>query len=561
MADEDRNLPADDVSSRVPASQDTAVTSSIVWDVMPDRAKEFEDLLQGMTYAAAGFPGFAGVRVLRPIGGDTHFRVVVRFNRASNLAAWRESEIYAEYTERLARVVQSVPRAADITGTQLDRRLALAILPISGFVRTTVSGIGLLLLGAGLALIFANTPLSDTYERFWETSATIGIGRFGITESLRHWVNDGLMALFFFIVGLEIKREVLVGELRTVEQAALPIAAAIGGGLIPALVYSVINLGGGGAHGWGIPMGTDTAFSLGIISLFGTAVPVRLWVFLTAFAIVDDILAVLVIAVFYTDAIEWFALVVAVALVAALAFANLAGFHRWPVYAVLGLGVWLAVFESGIHGTLAGVLVAMTIPARSWINASEFLRRGREAIDDFESSCEPGVSILSNETQQRAVQELEELSEAVETPMSHFQHQLNPWVSYAVLPLFAFANAGIVLVDGLGDALSSRVTWGIVAALIVGKPIGISLFSWLSVRVGMAALPASVTWRQIAGVACLGGIGFTMSLFISELAFGASELAHDSRVGILIGSVIAGVVGYVVLRHVLAEPAADSEPG
>jgi len=541
-------------AAQAPAADDPNITISVVWDVLPGRVPEFERLLEGMTYAASGFPGFAGVRVLRPIGADTRFRIIVRFSRASNLRSWRESEMYRDWSDRIATVVQSTPQTADITGTQLERPLALTLQPIGGFVQTSVSGIGLLLLGAGLALIFANTPLSDTYERLWETSATIGVGRFAITESLRHWINDGLMALFFFIVGMEIKREVLVGELRTVEQSALPIAAAIGGGAVPALVFSLINLGGDGALGWGIPMGTDTAFSLGIISLFGAVVPNHLLVFLTAFAIVDDILAVLVIAVFYTDTIDWVALAAAAVLLAALAIANLAGFHRWPVYAVLGIGVWLAVFQSGIHATLAGVLVAMAIPARSWINASDFVRRGRDAIDSFESSCGPGRSVLSNESQQRAVQELEELAELVETPMSHFQHQLNPWVSYVVLPLFAFANAGIPLVHGLGDSLTSRLTWGVAIALILGKPVGIALFSWLSVRSGVASMPAGVTWSQIGGVACLGGIGFTMSLFISELAFGASEQADASRVGILIGSVVAGVLGHVVLRRVLLTP-------
>jgi NhaA family Na+:H+ antiporter len=377
------------------------------------------------------------------------------------------------------------------------------------------------------------------------------VAGFGITESLRHWVNDGLMALFFFIVGLEIKREVLVGELRYPRQAALPIAAALGGAVVPALIYTGFNLGGEGARGWAIPTATDTAFSLGILSLLGSRVRPLLLVFLTAFAIVDDILAVLVIAVFYTDAISWPVLGVASALLGVIVVANGAGFHRWPVYAFLGLGVWLAVFESGVHATVAGVLVAMTVPARSWINPSEFLVRGRQLMDDFERACYATPSMLSNEPQQQATQALERLCEDVETPMTHLQHQVNRWVAYGILPLFAFANAGIPLVRGLGEALTSPVTWGVVAGLVVGKPVGVTLFAWLAVRAGIAVRPGAITWTHVVGVAWLGGIGFTISLFVAELAFDASPIADAARIGILVGSVIAGTVGYLILKATL----------
>jgi Na+:H+ antiporter, NhaA family len=276
-----------------------------------------------------------------------------------------------------------------------------------------------------------------------------------------------------------------------------------------------------------------------------------LLVFLTAFAIVDDILAVLVIAVFYTDAISWPVLGVASALLGVLVVANGAGFHRWPVYAILGLGVWLAVFESGVHATVAGVLVAMTVPARSWINPSEFLVRGRQLMDDFERACYATPSTLSNEPQQQATQALERLCEDVETPMTHLQHQVNRWVAYGILPLFAFANAGIPLVRGLGEALTSPVTWGVVAGLVVGKPVGVTLFAWLAVRAGIAVRPGAITWTHVVGVAWLGGIGFTISLFVAELAFDASPIADAARIGILVGSVIAGTVGYLILKATL----------
>ncbi len=376
---------------------------------------------------------------------------------------------------------------------------------------------------------------------------------------MRHWVNDGLMALFFFIVGLEIKREVLVGEMRFPRQAALPIAAAIGGIVVPALVYAAFTFGEAGSSGWAIPMSTDTAFSLGMLALLSSRVRPLLLVFLTAFAIVDDIVAVLVIALFYTEQISWPALGIAAALLGALAVANRAGFHRWPVYAVVGLAVWLAVFESGVHAAVAGVLVAMTVPARSWINPSEFLVRGRRLMDDFERACNIAPSILSNEPQQQATQGLERLCEDVETPMTHFQHWLNPWVAFGILPIFALANGGIPLIEGLGDALGSPITWGVVAGLVLGKPVGIVLFAWLAVRTGIALLPGAIAWRHILGVAWLGGIGFTISLFVTELAFGAGPIADVARVGILIGSVTAGLAGYLVLRVTLPPPRDESE--
>jgi NhaA family Na+:H+ antiporter len=367
-------------------------------------------------------------------------------------------------------------------------------------------------------------------------------------------VNDALMALFFFIVGLEIKRELLVGELRYPRQAALPIAAAVGGAALPALIFLLINAGDSSSEGWGIPIGTDTAFSLGVLSLMATRVRPLLLVFLTAFAIVDDILAVLVIALFYTESIDWLALGIAALLLAALATANVAGSHRWPMYAVLGIGAWVAIFESGIHGTAAGVLVAMTVPARSWINPSEFLVRGRKLMDDFEAACFIAPSVLSNEPQQQATQAMELLCEEVETPMTHFQHKLNPWVAYGILPVFAFANAGIPLRDGLVDALTHEVAWGVILGLLVGKPVGILLFMWTAVKTGIAIKPPAIAWSHAAGVAILGGIGFTMSLFITELSFGEGEAADMARVGVLLGSTVAGVVGYLLLRRTLPPP-------
>jgi Na+:H+ antiporter, NhaA family len=538
-------------SPGVDERDDSAVTVSISNRVRPGREREYEEFLRGIDDAVSYFPGYLGARVFRPSRGDRQYRVVLRFERERDLRRWMESDERRAWYLRAEALIEDAPWVANITGTAQERPLALALTPLEDFVRTSISGIGLLLLGTALAVVLANSPLSGAYARFWETELTVGVAGFGITESLRHWVNDGLMALFFFIVGLEIKREVLVGELRYPRQAALPIAAALGGAVVPALIYTGFNLGGEGARGWAIPTATDTAFSLGILSLLGSRVRPLLLVFLTAFAIVDDILAVLVIAVFYTDAISWPVLGVAAVLLGVLVGANGAGFHRWPVYAILGLGVWLAVFESGVHATVAGVLVAMTVPARSWINPSEFLVRGRQLMDDFERACYATPSMLSNEPQQQATQALERLCEDVETPMTHLQHQVNRWVAYGILPLFAFANAGIPLVRGLGEALTSPVTWGVVAGLVVGKPVGVTLFAWLAVRAGIAVRPSAITWTHVVGVAWLGGIGFTISLFVAELAFDASPIADAARIGILVGSVIAGTVGYLILKATL----------
>ncbi|MDQ3695653.1 MAG: Na+/H+ antiporter NhaA [Chloroflexota bacterium] len=541
------------------AADDPAVTLSIVRRIRPRREQEYEQLLQATLDLAADFPGFLGGRIFRPTGGELQYRTVLRFDRTSSLRAWEESEPRQNLLAATVELAEADAQIANITGTAQERPLAMALTPLEDFVRTSVSGIGLLLLGTLAAVILANTPMADGYEAFWNAELTIGTADFGITETLRHWVNDALMALFFFIVGLEIKREVLVGEMRYPRQAALAISAAVGGVAVPALIFALINRDGAGLHGWGIPMATDTAFALGILALLGSRVRPMLLVFLTAFAIVDDLLAVGVIAIFYTETISWGALAIAGVLLGGLVVANAAGFHRWPVYAILGLGVWIAVFESGVHATAAGVLVALTVPARSWINPSEFLLRGRQLIDDFEAACFVAPNILTNEPQQQATQSLARLVEDVETPMTYFQHRLNPWVAYGILPIFAFANAGIPLVSGLGAALANPVAWGVVAGLVIGKPLGITLFAWLAVRLGIASLPRAISWPQVLGVGWLGGIGFTISLFVTELAFEAGQLADVARVGILFGSVIAGVAGYLVLRQSLPPPRDEAE--
>ena len=519
--------------------------------VAPGQEDAYAAILTRLIAASRAFPGFVDGRITRPARGESEFRTILTFRSAADLEAWKA---WPERLERIAEAdaIAETPTFSDISGTAQTGKLAQALTPFEQFVRTSVSGIGLLLFGTVAALVLANSPLADAYERFWHTSLTIGTEPFGVTASLRHWVNDGLMVLFFFVVGLEIKREVLVGEMRVPRHAALAIAAAVGGVVVPALIFLAFVPDGAGRQGWGVPIGTDTAFALGIITLFGTRVRPVLLVFLTAFSIVDDILAVAVIAVFYTEAISFGALGVALTLLLALAVVNRAGFHRWPIYAALGVAVWLAVLKSGVHATAAGVLVALVVPARSWINPSEFLVRSRRLLDDFEAACFLAPSILTNEPQQRATHSLGQLVQEVETPMTYFQSRLNPWVAFGILPVFAFANAGVPLMGGF--ALQDPIAWGVAVALIAGKPVGIALFSWLAVTLRIAHLPRAISWRHILGVACLGGVGFTISLFITELAFGEGELAHAARVGIFIGSLVAGTLGYVVLRAVLPPP-------
>jgi NhaA family Na+:H+ antiporter len=427
--------------------------------------------------------------------------------------------------------------------------------PLQGFLENKAAGGILLLACTAIALAWANSPWSEFYNALWQTPFTIGPGTAAISKPLLLWVNDGLMAVFFFVVGLEIKREILVGELASPRQAALPIAAAAGGILVPAALYSVFNLGGPGSGGWGIPMATDIAFALGILALLGSRVPLALTVFLTALAIVDDIAAVLVIALFYTANIGWSAVAVALGCLVVLAAMNLLGV-RWPLaYAAAGLVLWVAVLKSGVHATVAGVTLAFFIPARTRLDPTLFVTRGRELLDHFERSSRPGASILANEEQQAALHAIEESSEDVQAPLHRLEHNLHPWVTFLIMPVFALANAGVALRGDASPDVASPVTLGVIVGLLLGKPVGIFLASWLAVRSGLAELPQRVTWQGIHGAAWLGGIGFTMSLFIGGLAFADPALLANAKIGILIASTLAGITGYALLSRSLAPPA------
>ncbi|HEX6749271.1 MAG TPA: Na+/H+ antiporter NhaA [Longimicrobium sp.] len=429
--------------------------------------------------------------------------------------------------------------------TPIERFLS----PFGRFARTESAGGVVLILSTLAALVAANTSLAGAYHALWETHLTLRVGGAALDYSLHHWINDGLMAVFFFVVGLEIKREVLVGELATMRRAALPIAGAAGGMLVPALIFAALNLGGRGAAGWGIPMATDIAFALGVLALMGNRAPAPLKVFLAALAIADDIGAVLVIALFYTAVIDMQMLLAGFGLLVALVVFNRLGARRPYIYIVLGFGVWLCFLRSGVHATVAGVLVAMTIPARTRIDTGEFLDRGRRILDAFDDAGPEGPDILTNRGQQAAIVELEKTAEAAQAPLQWIEHGLQPWVAFLVIPVFAFANAGVELKGELAQAFGSPVTLGVLLGLLVGKPLGITLFAWLATRLRLAALPTGCGWRALHGVSWLGGIGFTMSLFITGLAFSDGALVTDAKVGIFTASILAAAAGALLLRR------------
>jgi NhaA family Na+:H+ antiporter len=367
--------------------------------------------------------------------------------------------------------------------------------------------------------------------------------------SLHEWINDGLMAIFFFVVGLEIKRELLIGELSTRQTAALPIAAALGGMIAPALIYAGFNAGTEGARGWGIPMATDIAFALGALALLGSRVPTVLKVFLAALAIADDLGAVVVIALFYTADLSIPSLIAAAVLFVALLGANRLEIRNAVVYGLVGVVLWLAVLTSGVHATIAGVMLAITIPARTRIDEAEFVARVEESLADFRAADEPGTSVLTNPGHQHAIHQLEEACEAAQAPLFKLEDKLHTLVAFGIMPLFALSNAGVRVVGGSLSVLASPIVLGIVLGLVFGKPIGITLFSWLSARTRVAALPGDVSWGSLHGVSWLGGIGFTMSLFIANLAFAGTPRLEEAKIGILIASTIAGVTGWVILNR------------
>ena len=433
----------------------------------------------------------------------------------------------------------------EVAPKPVDRLLG----PLQRFLRLEAASGLLLLSAAALAFAWANSPWAASYEALWSTPLGARVGPFEIQKPFLLWVNDGLMAIFFFVVGLEIKRELTAGELRDPRRAALPLLSAVGGMLVPALVYASLNPGGETLRGWAIPAATDIAFAVGVLALLGSRAPLGLKIFLTALAIADDLGAVIVIALFYTSELDVVALSAA-----AIAFATSLSLNRLGVrspipYALVGIVLWFATLKSGVHATVAGVLQAFAIPSRAEIDLDGFVARVRGLLARAERSPDERADV-THELARSCVQ--------AESPLARIEHALVPYTSFVVMPIFALANAGVALSGSGASALASPVSIGVALGLVLGKPLGVAGAAWIAVRLGIATLPAGVSWAQLRGAACLAGIGFTMSLFIASLAFGGgphAEPGHASahldaaKLGILGGSLLSGLLGFGLLAR------------
>jgi Na+:H+ antiporter, NhaA family len=413
-----------------------------------------------------------------------------------------------------------------------------------------------LLAAAVIALLWANSPWGESYFTFWNTHLTIEVGSFHFDETLKDLVNDGLMAIFFFVVGMEIKRELVVGELNTVRKASLPALAALGGMVLPALIYVsfVAGTGGDALNGWGIPMATDIAFSVGVISLIGRRVPIGAKLFLLALAVVDDIGAILVIAVFYTSTLSLIWLAIAAGVLLAIVAARQAGIRSVVLYLPLALIVWFAFLESGVHATIAGVILGLLVPARAWYSDAEFRRRSGWILERFD------MDAASPEAEERLNQDALELAAVAREsvpPLERYEGHLLRFSSFLVVPIFALANSGIRFADlDVVDAVFSPIALGVSIGLVVGKPVGVAVATFLGLRLKLGELPRGVRFKHVIGIGLLAGVGFTVSLFIAELAFRESSLAivlsDEAKIGIFLGSTIAGIVGFLAMRRISA---------
>ena len=419
------------------------------------------------------------------------------------------------------------------------------------FVHSEVTGSVLLLACTITALVWANSPWAGVYDDLLHTYIGVGWGDNVFKLSLHHWINDGLMVIFFFVVGLEVKRELVVGELSSVDKAALPVAAALGGMVVPAGLFFLINMGGETARGWGIPMATDIAFALGVLAIFGKRVPLGLKVFLTALAIADDLGAVAVIALFYTEQINFAALAVAAVFLAVLFPVVRLRVKRRGIILILMVVVWLAVFASGVHATIAGILLAMVIPVRPMVNPKQFVSNAEAVLEELKQRQESDSCIITDREQLHALEYVHTGSGDALPAGLMLEHSLHPVQVWFILPLFALANAGVALGGDVVSVMTTPLALGIILGLVVGKPVGITILSWLAVKSGRGRLPKGVNWMQIAGAGCLAGIGFTMSLFISDLAFNDPTLITAAKIGILFASLTSGVVGFILLSRAL----------
>lgn len=418
------------------------------------------------------------------------------------------------------------------------------------FAMETASGV-LLMIVTVIAMVWANSRYYHAYEAMLELPVGVKLGGIEVIKTLHHWVNDGLMVVFFFVVGLEIKRELIIGELSSPRKAALPMFAALGGMIVPALIYTFFNAGTPAISGWGIPMATDIAFAVGVLTLMSRKVPLALKIFLLALAIVDDLGAVLVIALFYTTEISSNALAIAAIGIFLTLFVKYAGIRKFLIYWVLGAIVWFAVLKSGVHATVAGVILGLMTPVAPFYN----LKKVPEFFKDLVATINHGISSSNSEAGQlnhEAVHALEQMEEVVaesRSPLDRLIHTLHPWVSFFIMPIFALFNAGVHISGDftIQSFLSQPIALGVILGLFIGKPIGVLLFSWLAIKLNLAQLPTGVTWLHMIAVGCLAGIGFTMALFIGHLALKVPEVEIYSKLGILTASVLSAVVGMTLL--------------
>lgn len=443
-----------------------------------------------------------------------------------------------------------VPNPASRRGPELPQKLADApvrrlVKPLARFLAIeSASGI-LLVICAAAALAIANSPLSQAWESLWHTEIGLSLGSWELRNSLVHWINDGLMTIFFFLVGLEIKREIVDGELRSLKKAALPLAAALGGMLVPAGIYLLFQFGREGERGWGIPMATDIAFAVGVLAVLGRRVPAGLKIFLLALAIADDIGAIVIIAVFYSGALQLVALGLAALSLAIVILMNRLGARSIVAYWIVGIAMWLAMYYSGIHPSVAGVVLGLLTPGRAWIARDSLATFLLDTVDRLDGHID----------RPQMVGKLTETARETLSPLERLETALHAWVAFAIMPLFALANAGVVLQPA---AARHGVAWAVAAGLVLGKPLGILAFSWLAIRCGASQLPTGASWRALFGVGCLGGIGFTMSLFIAGLAF-EDKLLDSAKIGTLAGSTISALAGYFLLLGSLGNAADESD--
>jgi len=422
--------------------------------------------------------------------------------------------------------------------------------PFEHFIHAqTTTGIVLIFMTI-LALILANSPFVDAYSSFFHTKVDFNVGSWKLSNSIHHWINDGLMAIFFFMVGLEIKREILMGELSSMKLAMLPILSAIGGMVLPALIYSSINYNSVGINGWGIPMATDIAFAISALILLGKRVSPALVTFLVALAIVDDLGAVLVIAIFYTDTIQMLPLILSCMSFLILVIFNRFGIHAILPYFIVGLAMWFFMLESGVHATIAGVISAMAIPSKPKLSPILFTNQTRNLLDEYDNYPVATDNVM-HENQKAILLNIKDTIDSIGSPSAKLEHDLHLPVSLVIIPLFALANAGISIdFSSIGSTVVQPISLGIIFGLIFGKVLGIAGVAWLAIKLKIAQLPENSTMSQIFGVAFLGGIGFTMSIFVAELAFeGLPELIFQAKVGILLASLASGLIGYFWLKN------------